>query len=288
MNVVRFMGGLGNQMFQYAIYYVYLKKHGRVLANLDFYSDRSDRAFLLNSVFPQIQIKVDGNHLFQRKRDLYLSMHKHSWIVKLNYSIPCFSMYFSEKESGVYDKRVPFLRSAAVEGYWQSELYIKKYEREIRDLFSFDNTDSELKKFAQKLEAGNYTSIHIRRGDYLEFEDIYGNICTKDYYEKAISYLKIIDSESKFVIVSDDIEWTKENISIDGAIYVNHNEFVEYKDWYDMYIMTCCRNNIIANSSFSWWGAWLNSNEKKIVIAPSKWTNGMRWPDICPKEWVRL
>lgn len=91
-----------------------------------------------------------------------------------------------------------------------------------------------------------------------------------------------------FVFFSDDIKWVKEHLPMRNAVYVTKDLFNIYEDWYDMYLMSRCRNNIIANSTFSWWGAWLNSNTEKYVIAPQKWTNKVGSCEVCPTEWIVL
>jgi hypothetical protein len=91
-----------------------------------------------------------------------------------------------------------------------------------------------------------------------------------------------------YVVLSDDIEWVKDNLYIENAVYIEPKMFDEYSDWYDMYIMTCCKHNIIANSSFGWWGAWLNGNPDKIVIAPDRWFNNEDTPDIWCEGWVKI
>ncbi len=113
-------------------------------------------------------------------------------------------------------------------------------------------------------------------------------ICTKDYYLRAIEYIRKIEPNSKLIFFSDDLEWVKDNFDIPNAIYCSKNLFEHYEDWYDMYLMSKCRHNIIANSSFSWWGAWLNQNKEKIIVAPSKWIRYAKTPDIWCEGWVSL
>jgi hypothetical protein len=131
-------------------------------------------------------------------------------------------------------------------------------------------------------------SIHIRRGDYLssKFVDGFSNICTIDYYNRSIDKIKSNLDLPVFFVFSDDQEWVKQNIIIKNAFYLNHN--IGKNSWQDMYLMSKCKHNIIANSSFSWWGAWLNSNNQKIVIAPKKWWNDFKQDDVVPETWVRL
>ena len=125
----------------------------------------------------------------------------------------------------------------------------------------------------------------FRSGDYLENESLYGGICTKKYYESAIQYIRKVVENPKFYIFSDEPEKAKEMLGeLEGANYIIDSE----KDYYDMQLMSWCKNNILANSSFSWWGAWLNNNLQKIVIAPNKWNNINRLENIFVNNWIRL
>ena len=117
---------------------------------------------------------------------------------------------------------------------------------------------------------------------------MYGNICTNEYYLRAIAYMREKIENPTFFFISDDIEWVaKQNLVKDG-IYIRADSFKRYEDWYDIAIMSLAGHNIIANSSFSWWGAWLNQNQQKIVIAPKKWNNLSNYTDICPPDWIRI
>ena len=175
-------------------------------------------------------------------------------------------------------------------GYWQSEKYFSFIKEDIRRTYTFCVTDKRLRQYAEEIRKVNAVSIHIRRGDYLigNNQEIFGDICTIEYYKAAVSYMEEIVHEPKFYIFSNDMHWVRENLHFPNAKYVEESLFDRYEDWYDMYLMSVCKHNIIANSSFSWWGAWLNVNTEKIVIAPRRWFNGGEAPDICPSEWVRL
>lgn len=131
-------------------------------------------------------------------------------------------------------------------------------------------------------------SIHIRRGDYLsqQFSAGFGNCCPLAYYREAIHYMKTYLDDITFVLFSDDMDWVKMNLPLDNAIYVDHNHGVD--SWQDMYLMSMCQHNIIANSTFSWWGAWLNDNTDKIVIAPKRWWSSIENDDVVPESWIRM
>ena len=127
--------------------------------------------------------------------------------------------------------------------------------------------------------------MHIRRGDYLELPQV--NICTRDYYMQAMQKMKALRKETKFIVFSDDKEWIENNFDMQDMVICTANLFDKYEDWYDMYLMSCCNGNIIANSSFSWWGAWLNQNKDKIVIAPSVWNTKRNTPDVWCEDWIK-
>jgi len=167
-------------------------------------------------------------------------------------------------------------------GYFQSEKYFLNFSKQIRELFSCTaEIESYLNKKYNSIFEKKTTSIHIRRGDYLKFSDVHPS-CGKEYYTKA---MEIADADL-YVIFSDDPLWCSDNFKGSKFLVVDGEE-----DYTDMYLMSKCNNNIIANSSFSWWSAWLNNNENKVVIAPKKWF-GDRGPqdyhDIVPSDWERI
>ena len=173
-----------------------------------------------------------------------------------------------------YDK-ILYQDNLCLKGYFQSEKYFKHNRKHILDLFKLN------KKF-DFLSDKNTVSLHIRRGDYLKLQD-HHPVCDLDYYKKAL--LEFNDDEYTFVVISEDIEWCKENF--DGNfIYIEGQT-----DYEDLWLMSLCDNNIIANSTFSWWGAWLNQNPNKKVIAPKQWFGSAlshNTNDLYPPEWITL
>ena len=196
---------------------------------------------------------------------------------------PSIETQFIYKEPKHSYNKIPFKENMAIVGYFQSEKYFLQSEGLIRDMFSpsVDTFEYIKKKYGNILKS-NPTSIHIRRGDYLKFQNIHPS-CTKEYYQNAISAL---DSGETFLVFSDDPEWCRENFNQKRFVIVE-NEL----DYIDMFLMAECKNNIIANSSFSWWAAWLNSNKNKRIIAPSVWF-GSDGPqdqqDLIPDSWERV
>ncbi|MFP4486354.1 MAG: alpha-1,2-fucosyltransferase [Campylobacterales bacterium] len=200
---------------------------------------------------------------------------------------------FKEKEFFTYDKSIENINhSIYLDGYWQSEKYFKKYENLIRDIFQFPKIkDDENLKVANEIVNSESISIHVRHGDYLassKTNEFHGT-CGIEYYKKSIEYITSKLENSTFFIFSDDIKWCEEKfVNVKNKTIISHNTGL--KSYEDMRLMSLCKHNIIANSSFSWWSAWLNTNPNKIVIAPKKWINDENYetPDICPIEWMRF
>jgi len=180
-------------------------------------------------------------------------------------------------------------------GYFQNDQYFKNIVSEIRNDFSFKKplTGKNI-DLSKKIKTSESISIHIRRGDYLTNKNATSNFitCNIDYYKNAIEYISDRINNPEFYVFSDDPVWVKNNIN-----FVDHP--VSYIDWnngsdsyIDMQLMSLCKHNIIANSSFSWWGAWLNSNMEKIVIAPSKWFQEEKKNNLLdnfyPIGWIKI
>jgi len=169
-------------------------------------------------------------------------------------------------------------------GYFQSEKYFLHNRNEILNLYSPTKKDLDYiyQKYGKILKYEN-CSIHVRRGDYLKLQT-YHPLCTMDYYNNAIND---IGEDRLFLVFSDDIEWCKNNFKNGNFVFVENE-----KDYIDLYIMSMCNSNIIANSSFSWWGAWLNKNKNKKIIAPKNWfgvsKKGINTKDLYPKKFIKI
>lgn len=160
-----------------------------------------------------------------------------------------------------------------IKGYFQSEKYFKDIEKEIKNDFKFKQT--------YPIPTQKYVAVHVRRGDYISLPNHHPT-CSIKYYEKAMSLF----SNSHFVILSDDIEWCRNQKVFAGCEFWQGIDNV-----HDLYVMTKAEHNIIANSSFSWWGAWLNEKYDKIVVAPKKWFGEEirhSTDDLLPREWITI
>jgi hypothetical protein len=179
-----------------------------------------------------------------------------------------------------------------LKGYWQSERYFSG----IRDILVKDLTISQPLsganlEIAKRIQIGNSVSVHVRRGDYVtdpRTAQVH-NVCGLDYYQRAMSLMTEKLKTPNFYVFSDDINWAKVNIGLkDNVVYVDNNTIENGHE--DLRLMSLCAHNIIANSSLSWWGAWLNNNESKLVVAPKKWfaTDDKSEQDIVPLNWLRI
>jgi hypothetical protein len=176
-------------------------------------------------------------------------------------------------------------------GYWQSARYFDNYDSQIRKDFTFrlplEGRNAEL---AIDMAGSQSISLHIRRGDYIKHKPTSKimHVCSLDYYRDAVRWVSSKVVAPVFFVFSDDMEWVRRHIDfLPNFVLVDINR--EADSFRDMQLMSFCKHHIIANSSFSWWGAWLNSNVKKIVIAPQKWfCNGLDDSDLIPSQWIRL
>ncbi len=187
-------------------------------------------------------------------------------------------------------KRIP--EDCFVSGYWQSEKYFKQVEGILRKDFEFLlPLSSPNLSVLDKIKSCDAISLHIRRGDYVNNEKaakVYAG-CSTGYYYKAVEKIAAMCTNPVLFVFSDDVGWVKESMHFDiPANYICNN--VGSESFNDMRLMSECKHNIIANSSFSWWGAWLNSFHGKIVIAPQQWflTDKFDSRDVIPDSWCRL
>jgi hypothetical protein len=293
MIISKIIGGLGNQMFQYAIgRAISLKYDVPLRLDISGYNDHSlHNGFELKRVFNcPIQIAT-GNDMYGVTgwqsypiirqilgRSCFSTLRRNSFIVE-----PHFEFW---AEVG----QVP-LNSYLI-GFWQSERYFSECHLQIRNDFEFKMPlIFENANLCKQISQLNSVSLHIRRGDYItnpKTNSIHG-LCSLDYYSAAIQYIVERVDAPHFFVFSDDPSWVKNNLKVEfPCIYVDKNN--GFESYNDMHLMSLCKNNIIANSSFSWWSAWLNKDPNKIVIAPQRWfaedtkvTN-----DLLPNSWIKL
>lgn len=172
-----------------------------------------------------------------------------------------------------------------IDGFFQSEKYFIKHSSEILKILGVPNSIRDIitDKYGYLLSK-RLTSIHVRRGDYIRFQN-HHPVQSLEYYTNSVKLLS--DNTDIYVVFSDDIEWCKENFNdINNIVYIENE-----KDYIELYLMSLCDNNITSNSSFSWWGAWLNNNENKIVIGPKIWFGDAiknNTGDLLPENWIKI
>jgi len=292
MIMLNIIGGLGNQMFQYAAGKALALKIGQDLMVdiAEFSGYQLHHGFELNRLFncnAEIASHKDVSNIlgwqalkfaqrFLKKPQLKL-FRRQSFVVEPHYH---HWPMLNEIKGNAY-----------LLGYWQSEKYFADYSEEIRQAFTFKlSLSMENSKIADQILNVNAISLHVRRGDYVsDSKNSFIGVCSLDYYQNAISYIKSIVDSPVFYIFSDDINWVKAHIVLDSpAVFVSHNQGAE--SYNDMRLMSMCKHHIIANSSFSWWGAWLNAHPEKIVIAPKKWfaSDQFDTSDLLPSSWIRI
>lgn len=287
MIVVRLKGGLGNQMFQIALgkKLEYLGK--KVLFDINQIESRIDEHNITKSyeVF-DIDLDVASSKDINSLIDLGTNLHD-----KIRRKIfGRKKTHYIETNFGDEDKKVYGFNDAYLDGYWQSYKYFSDCSSKVMDLFKFKPlTDDKNKYYEDKIfSCENPVSIHFRLGDYCTKENVkyFGNICTEEYYSKCINFLQNKYNNITFFVFSNDMKYAERFLDKKNYCVVDCND--EKNAWKDMYLMSICKSNIVANSSFSWWGAWLNKNNNKFVLAPKKWINGRDMKNICPDGWVRF
>lgn len=285
MKIVRFLGGLGNQMFQYAFYMALEHQFKEVKADINGYNNYNlHNGFELEPVFG---IEIEKASTFAIK--LYDPSCREWSIRKLRRILNLKNAYQEEKILFSYDDSIFRDQSNCLYwGYWQNEQYFSKIASLIRDRFKFKTPlDEQNNALAEEILSSNSISVHIRRGDYLK-DPLLGGICDVAYYKRSIDLMTFKVQMPKYIIFSDDIDWCRNNLQLTDPIFVSWNK--GKRSYIDMQLMSLCKHNIIANSSFSWWAAWLNNNEKKIVIAPQNWVNDPLYKNIniAQKEWLSI
>lgn len=291
MDVVVIFNGLGNQMSQYAFY---LKKKS-INPRTEFITFCNDHNGLeLDKVF-----KINCNNNYKKKLLYIIFRLLLTQNLKfLTYPIKVILTFFGCKiirENFNYNYNPEFLSSKPginfYYGGWHSELYFNSESDNINKAFCFDNAFKLDKYNIELLDLINKTnsvSFHIRRGDFMNINniDLFGNICNLEYYKKAQVEIEKKILNPHYFIFSNDMQWVKSNINLERVTYVENNK--GSNSWIDLYLMSRCKNHIIANSSFSWWGAWLNNFKNKIVICPSKFSNNDINSDVYPINWFKI
>ena len=289
MIIVRLKGGLGNQMFQYAL--------GRVLSFKNNTKLKLDPAFF-NLNFKNITKRSYDLDVFSIKAEIVekseipfvFRLPKSKIVIYLIYLFRKIIKSSGQEKSFNFDKNILSIGgNTYLDGYWQSPKYFEGFENIISKDFTLKNPPAQnIRNLAEEIANTNSLCIHVRRGDYVGNKN--HEIVDNDYYRKGIEYIKNHAQIDRIYVFSDDIEWCKNNLKFEfPSIFVGY-EYAGIRGEGHMFLMSKCKNFIIVNSSFSWWGAWLSNYEKKIVICPKQWfTNAsININDLIPKDWIPL
>jgi hypothetical protein len=279
----RLFGGLGNQLFQYAVGKAVAEynKCGLVLDTRETNAKGSHWKFALSHFNIQATIGDETNLPPMRSKSIPYNLWR----------------YFGKNPKFIreahlgYNEVINVLGSNTyLHGYFQSEKYFSGIADELRQDLTLSTLPSDKnRQWLDIIDKSNSISLHVRRGDYLASGDAYA-VCNQDYYTQAIQYITDhIDNDPTIFVFSDDPTWAKDNIQTGYKTHFSdHND--GSKHYEDLRLISHCKHNITANSTFSWWGSWLNQNPDKIVVAPKDWfgKEKMHNPDITPDSWVRI
>ena len=287
MIIVKVFGGLGNELFQYALYRKLQISGREVYGDISYLIRLRENGFPTIDLFPKMKLQVvdeeERERLGDVSRSIIAKIRRKFWRKKSHIREDVKTKYFQ--------KEILRMDEVYLDGYWQSDLYFSDIREELLVELEFPEVHGQKnRELVLKMREKNSVSIHFRRGDYLQgkLAEIYGEACPDSYYKNAIDYFRREYQDVHFYMFSNDPDWVRKQYSGFGMTIVDWN--LGRNSYWDMYLMSQCKHNIIANSSFSWWGAWLNKNKDKKVIAPGSWFNPkfIVEKDIVCKEWIRM
>ena len=285
MKIVKLMGGLGNQMFQYMFgQYLSKKYNEKIYYDVEFFKHYSESEKLEIRNIELLKFNFDIE-IVDYKKYPFLNYNnrkeKFIYLLKglLSLNRNTFNFVSDSKFTLISKVFSIFFRNNYYIGYWQAYRYILDLEFKLKDSQNLINT-----KVKEKILNSNAVSIGVRRGDYVKLGAI---ICDIEYYKKAINLIDKKLDNPVFYIFSDDIEWWRKNIKLsDKYFFVEANKDTPFEN---MELMSLCKHNIISNSTYEWWGAFLNKNKQKIVIYPKKWKfYETKKNKLIPSEWIKI
>ena len=296
MIVVQLTGGLGNQMFQYA-FGKYISVQNNTTLVLDTSYLQSKLPFKKWATPMQYELYIFNikatiaSNIISSNFLLY-PFAKAEYLIRTKLNESKYQVMLENE----FRYNAVFLETkdnSYIQGNFQSEKYFNQIENEIRNDFTFKNILNAINtKWKTQIENCNAVSVHIRRGDYISINRNAQKFIAipLEYYQNAIKIISDRVACPEFFIFSDDIAWVKKNLRTDVPVhFINNNSTAETAN-IDMQLMSLCKHNIIANSTFSWWAAWLNKHPEKIVIAPENWfvDKSLNSSDIIPSSWIKL
>ncbi len=292
MLIVRLKGGLGNQLFQYALAKSLALMGKEVFLDASFYQYSTETKFhylldcfrvdprlkiLQSSQIPWIFRNPPGD--FPKKAALALRImgFTGTW------------SYYLERQSRFYPEVLNLKEPAYLDGYWQTEKYWHPYKESIVSDFTPKEISAGYGNWLENIGNATAVSVHVRRGDYISnpYSRLVHTICSMEYYRAAFALMTEKLGDPVFFAFSDEPDWVKANFGFLGES-LKVISGLKLKDYEEMILMSRCQHHIIANSTFSWWGARLNGRSGKIVIAPKQWFYRKRHYDLIPDDWVQL
>lgn len=290
MIAVSLKGGLGNQLYQYASAKALARQNKSVIwLDVSFFNskivDLTPRHFELNSykLIERKDVKIIGT------MDSVITKFdsKNLAIRGVKKLLPKYIEQSPDFDQSFFDNKGHLV----IEGYFQSYKYFKHLKQElIKDFELLESLNEDNKGMLKAILNKNSVCIHVRRGDYVTLKSAseFHGLCDINYYNQAIELIESKVNDPYYFIFSDDIAWCQENFNNNSATFVDINS--TKKAHLDMYLMQNCKYFIIANSTFSWWGAWLSSYDDKIVISPKNWfiNENINIEDRIPQEWIRI
>ena len=291
MIIMKLMGGLGNQMFQYSCgRALSLRKGVPLKLDLGFLLDRTPKK---NFIFrdydlpifrcnPEIASQTDKDRILRKR---FFLRNKH-----VNKIFPIKNRYYYTEKTTNYDNNIEKIGSEVfLEGYWQSYKYFSDFNDVIKKDFEFKhNLDSKEEVINQMIKSTNSVCVNVRRADFLASS--FHGVCGEKYFKDGVNYLENFETDLKIFVFSDDMDWCKKNLKFNHKTFFVGHEYAGHKFQSYLNLMTNCKYFIIPNSSFGWWAAWLCNNPKKIIITPKKWYGNVQktTPDLIPSNWVRI
>lgn len=290
MITVKLIGGIGNQMFQYAAGRgLAIANNTRLALDITDLQTTLPRKNFTRRCFALDFFKIDARLTAFSK----LGKRLPNAAFLINRLARFSRRTIKEKQPFIFDPTVASAGDGVyLDGWWQNEKYFSGIRETLLHDFSLkDEAGKEARTILGLIKnSGDLPaiSLHIRRGDYVsnKLNNRYLGVCGPDYYRAALAVMGERIGNFNLFVFSDDIEWAKYNLSYAGkTVYVSGRGL---GDGEELILMSKCSHNIIANSSFSWWGAWLNQNKNKIVVAPGKWFNIWNTSDLIPSGWIKV
>lgn len=293
MIIIKLFGGLGNQLFQYALGRKLSLLHNTKLrfdiTDFNKYNNSHSNMSEVGIGIKKFNIKFieanfkELNFFFFIKNKILINLFKRlssRIFSKLNSIL--YNNYFYEDNICTFYSKFCIYKNAYFHGFWQNEKYFKDIKKILIKEINLKKKHKKHINLLRKIKKSNSVAVHFRRGDFLlpEIKKM-SPLIHLNYYNKSFKIINKKIKNPKYFFFSDDITWVKNNVKKKNSIYVSGFNEVE-----DLISISNCKHQIIANSTFSWWGAWLNDNQKKIVIAPNKWSSIQHNP--CPLEWKKI